>query len=330
MNYLGSKKRLSGFIYNVISHSLKLKLTDCSFCDLFAGTGIVGNYFHDKVKSIIYNDREYYSFVINSAFFSNVSEEKYRGMLAELNQLDGREGFIFNQYSECGTAGRLYFSSENGQKIDAIRMDIERRFQSFEIDQDFYILLLATLLKAVDKVANTASVYCAYLKVLIITANKNLQLLPLKRTSLPHPDCQIFNMDSSELITQVKGDILYLDPPYNGREYGSYYHLLNTISSYDTQFHPRGITGSRSYKTSRFCRKKEAEKALSELIDKADYKYIFLSYNNEGFIPPFSIKEMMRGLGHYQCSSMRYPKFKSLKNDFRSYTEEYLHCLVKD
>ena len=253
MNYLGSKKRLSGFIYNVISHSLKLKLTDCSFCDLFAGTGIVGNYFHDKVKSIIYNDREYYSFVINSAFFSNVSEEKYRGMLAELNQLDGREGFIFNQYSECGTAGRLYFSSENGQKIDAIRMDIERRFQSFEIDQDFYILLLATLLKAVDKVANTASVYCAYLKVLIITANKNLQLLPLKRTSLPHPDCQIFNMDSSELITQVKGDILYLDPPYNGREYGSYYHLLNTIALYDIDFEPKGKVGLRPYNTSKFC-----------------------------------------------------------------------------
>lgn len=78
-------------------------------------------------------------------------------MLEELNQLEGREGFIFNQYSECGTAGRLYFSAENDKKIDAIRMDIERRFQSSEIDQDFYILLLATLWKAVDKVANTAS-----------------------------------------------------------------------------------------------------------------------------------------------------------------------------
>lgn len=243
MNYLGSKKRLSGFIYNVISHSLKLKLTDCSFCDLFAGTGIVGNYFHDKVKSIIYNDREYYSFVINSAFFSNVSEEKYRAMLAELNQLDDREGFIFNQYSECGTAGRLYFSAENGQKIDAIKMDIERRFRSSEIDQDFYIVLLATLLKAVDKVANTASVFCAYLKILKITTNRNLQLLPLKRTSLSNPDCQIFNLESNELITQVKGDILYLDPPYNGREYGSYYHLLNTIALYDIDFEPKGKEG---------------------------------------------------------------------------------------
>nr|WP_262696782.1 DNA adenine methylase [Chryseobacterium sp. 3008163] len=121
-----------------------------------------------------------------------------------------------------------------------------------------------------------------------------------------------------------------MDPPYNGREYGSYYHLLNTISLYDTQFQPKGITGSRSYETSRFCLKKKAEKALFELIEQADYKYIFLSYNNEGFIPSSHIKEMMTGLGCYQCSSVKYPKFKSHRNSSRSYTEEYLHCLIKD
>ncbi|QQQ28900.1 DNA adenine methylase [Chryseobacterium indoltheticum] len=92
MNYLGPKIKLSSFIYNVISNSVEQKLSDCSLCDLFAGTGIIGNYFHDKVKSVIYNDREYYSFIINSAFYSKVSDEKYREMLAELNQLDGREG----------------------------------------------------------------------------------------------------------------------------------------------------------------------------------------------------------------------------------------------
>ena len=134
MNYLGSKIRLSGFIYNEVSNSIGQNLADCSFCDLFAGTGVVGNYFHNKVKSIFYNHREYYSFVIKNAFFSKVSEEKYRAILSELNQLEGTKGFIFQQYSECGTAGRLYFSAENGQKIDAIRMDIERRFQSSEID----------------------------------------------------------------------------------------------------------------------------------------------------------------------------------------------------
>jgi len=64
MDYLGSKIRLSGFIYNVISNSVHKNLADSSFCDLFSGTGVVGRYFHDRVKSIIYNDREFYSFVI--------------------------------------------------------------------------------------------------------------------------------------------------------------------------------------------------------------------------------------------------------------------------
>lgn len=329
MNYLGSKKRLSGFIYNVISNSVKLKLTDCSFCDLFAGTGIVGNYFHDKVKSIIYNDREYYSFVINSAFFSKVSEEKYRAMLAELNQLDGREGFIFNQYSECGTAGRLYFSSENGRKIDAIRMDIERRFESSEIDQDFYMLLLATLLKAVDKVANTASVYCAYLKTVKPTATKNLQLLAVKRTQLSHPEYQIFNEDSNELITQVKGDILYLDPPYNGREYGSYYHLLNTIALYDIDFEPRGKAGLRPYNTSKFCLRSEVENVMFDLLKKCDFQHIFLSYNNEGFLSHPIIKEMMNGLGTYRCSTIEYKRFQSKQAMGTERTIEYLHHLIK-
>ena len=329
MNYLGSKIRLSGFIYNEVSNITGHNLGDCSFCDLFAGTGTVGNIFHSKVKSIVYNDREYYSFILNMGFYSDVSEAQYLTMLQELNRLQGIEGFIFQEYSESGSAGRLYFSANNGKKIDAIRLHIENLFQNSEISEDLYVLLIATLLVALDKIANTASVYCAFLKKLKKTALCDIELLPIKR-ALEKVKYKVYREDSNVLIKNLKGDILYLDPPYNGREYGSYYHLLNTISSYDTQFQPRGITGSRSYKTSRFCRKKEAEKALSELIDKADYKYIFLSYNNEGFIPPFSIKEMMRGLGHYQCSSMRYPKFKSLKNDFRSYTEEYLHCLVKD
>lgn len=329
MNYLGSKIRLSDFIYSVISNSIGQNLGDCSFCDLFAGTGTVGNLFHDKVKSIVYNDREYYSFILNTAFYSVVSQERYLIMLDELNRLKGVEGFIFQEYSESGSAGRLYFSANNGKKIDAIRMDIERRFQSSEIDQDFYILLIATLLVASDRIANTASVYCAFLKKLKKTAVCDIELVPIKRT-LKKVKYKVYREDSNTLIKDLKGDILYMDPPYNRREYGSYYHLLNTISLYDTQFQPKGITGLRSYKTSRFCLRKEAEKALFELIKEADFKYIFLSYNNEGFIPPFRIKEMMRGLGHYQCSSIRYPKFKSLKNDFRSYTEEYLHCLVKD
>ncbi|WP_312422542.1 DNA adenine methylase [Epilithonimonas sp.] len=84
-----------------------------------------------------------------------------------------------------------------------------------------------------------------------------------------HPDYQIFNEDSNELITQVKGDILYLDPPYNGREYGSYYHLLNTIALYDIDFEPKGKKGLRPYNTSKFCLRSEAENVMFDLYKNA-------------------------------------------------------------
>lgn len=328
MNYLGSKVRLSGFIYQEIKKSVKEELSDLSFCDLFAGTGTVGNLFHTKAKSILYNDREYYSYVLNSAFYTRVTEHYYISMLDELNILDGVEGFIYEEYSECGSAGRLYFSKDNGKKIDAIRIQIEQLYLSSQIDKEFYHLLLATLLLAVDKIANTASVFCAYLKKLKKTALSEIKMLPIKRAVKPIT-YEIYNEDSNTLIKNIKGDILYLDPPYNGREYSSYYHLLNTIALYDTEFKPQGKTGLRDYKTSNFCLKTRAEYSLFELLSNAQFKYIFLSYNNEGFVKPSRIKEIMASLGSYYCTSAKYPKFKSQKTSSKHYTEEYLHHLIK-
>ena len=75
--------------------------------------------------------------------------------------------------------------------------------------------------------------------------------------------------------------------------------------------------------------KKEADKPLLEILISADFKHIFLSYNNEGFISPSRIKEMMTGLGHYECSCIKYPRFKSHRDDRKSYTKESLHHLIK-
>ncbi len=216
------------------------------------------------------------------------------------------------------------------KKIDAIRLHIERLFQCSEINEDFYILLLATLLKAVDKIANTASVYCAYLKTLKNSATKPLQLVPFRRASSPIAlNYKIFNEDSSELVTQIKGDILYLDPPYNGREYGSYYHLLNTIALYDTDFEPRGKAGLRSYNTSKFCLKSEVENAMFELLRNSNFQHVFLSYSNEGFLSHQVIAEIMSSLGVYQCSTVEYNRFKSQKDLVIGKTVEYLHHLIK-
>ena len=80
-----------------------------------------------------------------------------------------------------------------------------------------------------------------------------------------------FNENANELIKKISGDILYLDPPYNHREYGANYHLLNTIALYD-DFIPKGKTGLREYKKSAWCKKNSAQSALDDLLKFANLK----------------------------------------------------------
>jgi adenine-specific DNA-methyltransferase len=331
MNYIGSKHKLSEFIKNSIYAVVGTNLTDKIFCDLFAGTGIVGRNFKTKVKQIISNDIEYYSFVLNKNYIENHQKIQYQDLIAELNSLDGIEGFIFEEYAENGKAGRQYFSEWNGKKIDAIRQKIEEWKDIHKINENQYFFLLASLLESADKVANTASVYGAFLKHIKKTAQKELFLEPAL-FELNDNTHQVFNLDSNLLIHKISGDILYLDPPYNARQYGANYHLLNTIAKYDN-FVPKGKTGLRQYEKSKYCSKSSVKKYFEDLIRNAQFQYIFLSYNNEGLMSEGEIKSIMVKYGKYDLITTEYQRFKADKEANRVHkansTKEYLHILEK-
>ena len=163
-------------------------------------------------------------------------------------------GFIYNNY--CSPANRLYFSDENGKKIDTIRMEIEK----FKYDEDLYYFLLASLIVSADKVANTASVYGAFLKHLKKSAKKKL-ILEAAYFEENENEHEVLQEDANLLIKKISGDILYLDPPYNHRQYGANYHLLNTIAEYK-EFIPKGKTGLREYYKSNYCKKSEVKKGV--------------------------------------------------------------------
>ena len=192
-----------------------------------------------------------------------------------------------------------------------------------------YYYLLCSLLECADKVANTASVYGAYLKHLKASAKKELVLVGADY-QLNENDHVVYNEDANKLINEIEGDILYLDPPYNARQYGANYHLLNTIAEYK-KFEPKGKTGLPDYKKSLYCSVNTVSEEFEELIKNAKFRYIFLSYNNEGLMPCNVIKNIMSKYGRYDLAKTKYQRFKadSNRNNKFDSTTEYLHILEK-
>jgi adenine-specific DNA-methyltransferase len=334
MNYIGSKFKLSSWIKDEIKQIVGNDLSNKVFCDMFAGTGIVGRTFKKDVKKVIANDLEHYSYVLNRNYIQNHKEIKdkkiYIDKLNNLPLIDN--GFIYQNYCMGSGSDRQYFSDENGKKIDTIRTKIKEWYNKNKIDDDLYYFLLASLLESADKVANTASVYGAFLKHIKKSALKELILEPAYFIKNRNTH-KVYNRDSNKLIKEIRGDILYLDPPYNQRQYSANYHLLNTITKYDN-FIPKGVTGLREYNRSLYCQKKEVYNNFEELIKNAKFKYIFLSYNNEGLMTKEEVKNIMEKYGKYDLKIKEYQRFKADKTENRTHkansTFEYLHILKKD
>ncbi|MBE0492477.1 MAG: DNA adenine methylase [Sulfurospirillum sp.] len=334
MNYIGSKLKLASFLKEGIIDVVGDDLSQKVFCDIFAGTGIVGRIFKKDVKKVISNDLEDYSYVLNKNYIQNHKEIKNKeDFIEELNSLALIDsGFIYNHYCMGSGSGRQYFSDINGKKIDMMRTKLKEWGECKKIDDSMYYFLLASLLESADKVANTASVYGAFLKHLKKSAQKELVLEPAY-FELNDNSHEVYKSDSNELIKKIEGDILYLDPPYNQRQYSANYHILNTIAIYD-EFVPKGKTGLREYNRSSYCKKNEVAHSFEELIKNANFKYIFLSYNNEGLMSEDDVKNIMSKYGKYDLKTKEYQRFKADKTANRNHkadsTCEYLHILQKN
>ena len=333
MNYIGSKYSLLDFLTETIENVTGIKNgKGYIFSDLFAGTGVVGTEFKKRGYTVISNDIQYYSYIMNKHFIENNSPID-TSILDYINNLDGVEGFIYKNYCEGSGSERNYFTDYNGKKCDAIRIEIERMYNSGEINKNQYYYFLASLINSIDKYANTASVYGAFLKHIKKSASKefNLELLPI----IDGGKCgRVFNEDINKVIRNITGYILYLDPPYNERQYCTNYHLLETIAKYDNP-KIKGKTGLREYseQKSLFCSKRTVEEVFEDLIANADFRYIFLSYNNEGLMTIDKIKEIMEKYGEYNVFQKEYKRFRADKEENRNHKSnvitEYLHCLKK-
>lgn len=268
--YLGNKYKLLPFIKKVVQQECKGVNT---VADIFAGTGAVASAFTDK--KLITNDIMYSNYICHLAWFSSekYSTEKVIDLIKNYNSMTVNEDNYMSEHF-----ADTYFSLADCRKIGFIREDIEERYRKEEINQKERALLVTSLLYAMDRIANTCGHYDAYRQGTKFT--KHLEL------SVPWPNENLnennlcYNMDANKLVSDIEADLIYIDPPYNSRQYCDAYHLLDNVAKWDKP-DVFGIAKKmdRSSLKSAYCTKKAAA-AFEELIDSIHAKYIILSYNN--------------------------------------------------
>lgn len=342
LRYIGSKSLLLEYIENIINSKA---LNTNSLCDVFSGTSIVARYFKKNFE-IISNDLLHFSYVLQKATIENEMYpefkeiKKYLGedpfnyfekIEVDLNMVRSYP-FIYENYTPNKKSQRQYFSNENGLRIDFIRQSIEDWHNNKLLPDNEYYYLLAGLLEAVPYVSNIAGTYGAYLKYWDKRAYKRLQLIKLD-TIQNNRNNKSFNMDSNDLIKEIEGDILYIDPPYNKRQYAPNYHVIETISRYDN---PKiiGVTGMRPYKDlkSKYCVAKEVVKAFSDLIENAKFKHIILSYNTEGIMSIKDIENVLKTHGKestYDLNKIPYRRYKHRVGNIEHNLHELLFYVEK-
>lgn len=335
MRYIGSKEKVLPFIEEVILNSVG-EVEGAKFGDLFSGTTCVAQHFKKLGVKLITNDYMSFSYAFQIAYIKNNSIPQfsklksqnnyndYKEILGYLNNLNGVEGFFYREYTKEGTKKgkyqRNYFSEENGKKIDAIRIAIGNWYNKGLITKDEFYILLASLVDGVTKVSNISGTYGAFLKFDEQRKNKCLMLEPIKEINSKYAHC-CYCEDIFNLIECVNGDILYLDPPYNSRQYPPYYHILETVTLYDEPA-IYGRTGRRPYqdKLSPFCIKREAGDAIKTVIDKAKFEHIFLSYSTDGLLSKKEIFELLSSIGYVKVFEEKYRRYKSNSNGDRKKT----------
>lgn len=324
--YLGNKYKLLPFIKRVVD-------TECrnieSVADIFAGTGAVSSAFVDD-KIIITNDLMYSNYICNYAWFSGQSynPQVVIDYVVKYNQLENLED---NYMSE--NFGNTYFSIEDCLRIGFIREDIENNFKSGKINKRERAILITSLLYAMDKIANTCGHYDAYRKN--VKFEKSLELfVPLAKVQ-NNENNLCFNMDANDLVKNIYADLVYIDPPYNSRQYCDAYHLLENVALWQKpEVHGVARKMDRKNMKSQYCTK-NATLVFEQLINDINAKYILFSYNNmetkgndrsNAKIADSDIMRILNNKGEVKVFEEDYKPFTTGKSDIKGNKERLFLC----
>ena len=317
-----------------------------SFCDIFSGTATVARYFKQWYE-VYSNDLLYFSYVLQKGTIENDSIPSFDYLKQTLNipdpidyfnsmdnpemeVLEQSKRFFQNTYAPTG--GRMYVTDENALRIDYARNTVEAWYKDGLINEDEYFYLVACIVEGVPFVSNTSGTYGAYHKEWEQRSHKKYELYRLEVTQNGKNN-KAYNCDGIELLKSISGDVLYIDPPYNERQYLPNYHVLETAAKYDFP-EVRGVTGQRPYENQKsdFCLKKKVLPSFEELIKNAQFKHIILSYSTDGLMSVKDIEAVMKKYGKentFQIYEIPYRRYKSRKATLTDQLKELLVYVEK-
>ena len=326
--YLGNKFRITRFIREIVDeHCPGVE----SFADIFSGTGSVSYAFRDK--KLILNDFLYSNYLANLAWFSpeHFDSDKLSSLISSYNAFEcNDDNYMSENFSDT------YFSRENCRRIGFIREDIEKRYRKGSINMREKAILVVSLLYAMDRIAATCGHYDAWREHADLSAV--LELRMLDADDMNNPDNSVFSEDANVLVRRIKADAVYIDPPYNSRQYSDAYHLLENVARWEKpevsgkarKMDRKGIKSL--YSTT------EAEHVFADLIANIDAKYILLSYNNmhekgdkrsNAKISDEAILSALSKRGEVSVYSTSHKAFSAGKSNIEGNEERIFLCRVR-
>jgi adenine-specific DNA-methyltransferase len=314
MRYIGNKTRLLPFILRTIRRA---GLSGGSVHDAFAGTASVSRALKTRGWRVHSSDILMASYVFQRAYVvADAGESALPDMARELAAVAPKAGFISEHFSPAGSEGRMYFTPENAALIDATREELEDWRAAQRISEDSYYVLLAAIIEGADRVANTAGVYASFMKRWQPNARRQFRIGPELPVGGVHPACA-YLLDARE-AAKVVGDVdlIYIDPPYNSRQYVAYYHIPEILARGWSGGAPaiRGKVGllAGSEGRSEWSHGRRVERLLSGLLESTRARYALISFNSEGHLSPDRLlllldKACLNGeVSHFTQSYRRY------------------------
>jgi adenine-specific DNA-methyltransferase len=319
MRYIGNKTRLLSFILRTLERE---RIPVGSVHDAFAGTASVGRALKCEGWRVSSSDLLMSSYVFQRAYVvAESADPLLREMAEQLEKLSPVCGFISRYFSPAGgtvSEGRMYFTPENAGRIDASRQLLETWRGEGKVGEDDYYLLLAAIIEGADRVANTAGVYASYMKHWQPNARRAFEieaLLPVKGSRAS----AAYLMDATEAARAIgEVDLVYIDPPYNSRQYVAYYHIPEILARgwFDSPPEIRGKVGLLAGEEGRsqWSHGRRVQRLFSGLLADSKAKYALVSFNSEGHLKPEVLESLLAKAsvdGRVSHFSQRYRRYRA-------------------